>query len=462
MVTPQAHPLARFLHHFAATGVALSDALLLGRFVDNRDEDAFTTLVRRHGPMVLAVCRRVLGEGDWQAAEDAFQATFLVLAHKSAALRQPQSLGPWLHGVAHRTALKARSNAIRRRICEQRACQQRPEACFPSDPMWCDLRPVLDDAIARLPQRYRAPFVLCCLEGRTVTQAADELGWPRGTVATRLARARERLRRKLTRLGLAFGAAGFALAITEHSVQATVSVPLARSTATAAVQFMEDTTRAIATGSVPAGVATLTREVLRVMMFTKIRIAAIAILSVGLLAWGLSALALWPISATAQAPAQPPPVASQSDRAQPQEEAGKSRQLKLPKTPMPHQALATVDKNGALLTRVSCTYYTPVTSTDNQGNKVTSYRADTKVAETQYDTKELRAYNTHGEAVDTKMLAKMLAKETLVLVTTEYDPLHLRVLKEGTLVLVLPHIIEEIPTFMPPLAKEPPPMKVGQ
>jgi RNA polymerase sigma factor (sigma-70 family) len=456
-VTPQAHPLARFLHHFATAGAALPDAQLLGRFVDHRDEDAFATLVRRHGPMVLAVCRRVLGEGDWQAAEDAFQATFLVLAHKSAALRRPQSLGPWLHGVAHRTALKARSNSIRRRICEQRACRQRPEACFPSDPMWCDLRPVLDDAIGRLPHRYRAPFVLCCLEGRTVTQAAEDLGWPRGTVATRLARARERLRRKLTRLGLALGTAGFALAITESGAQAALSVPLARLTASAAVQFMDDTTRAITTGSVPAGVATLTREVLRVMTMNRIRIAALGIVIVAMLAAGLGAVALWPTAATAQ-DLQPPPAASKSEATQGRANAGKSDKLQLPQTEPPQQALAILDKDGKLRTRVSTTVYTPVTSVNDQGNTVTGYRPERKVVELEHDANKVQAYNTHGEKIEARMLAKMLTKESLVLITAEFDPLHLRVLKEGTVILVTP----AVPVFVPPLAVpsvQVPPMK---
>src|SRR5205823_3540528 len=154
-----------------------------------RDEAAFAALVRRHGPMVLGVCRRVLR--DAHDAEDAFQATFLLLARKAAALRQPDRLGPWLHGVAHRTALKAKAAGVRRRQRE-RPLDDLPAAGGGDDLLWRDLRPVLDDAIGRLPAKYRVPVVLCYLEGRTNAEAARALGCPTGTVATRLARARQR------------------------------------------------------------------------------------------------------------------------------------------------------------------------------------------------------------------------------------------------------------------------------
>src|SRR5262249_6700332 len=148
-------------------------------------------------------CRRVLR--DPHDAEDAFQATFLLLVRKAGVLRRPEALGPWLYGVAYRTAIKARAGTARRREREQPVTVE-PVAGPADDLVWRDLRPVLDDAVSRLPTKYREPVVLCYLQGRTNAQAARQLGVPVGTVATRLARAREQLRRYLTRRGLALSA----------------------------------------------------------------------------------------------------------------------------------------------------------------------------------------------------------------------------------------------------------------
>ena len=172
----------------------LSDAPLLERFVAGRDEAgeaAFRALVDRHGPMVLRVCRSVLQ--DDHDAEDAFQVTFLVLARKAGSIRKQKSIGSWLHGVAHRVALKARTAARRRRAQNRgrrrwRRCRGEPAGDS------SDLSPVLHEEIARLPAKYRAPIVLCYLEGMTQDQAACELGWPVGTVRGRIARARDLLR----------------------------------------------------------------------------------------------------------------------------------------------------------------------------------------------------------------------------------------------------------------------------
>jgi RNA polymerase sigma factor (sigma-70 family) len=191
MTTAEKSPVVRYIRRLATTlaSAELSDGQLLERFAHQRDETAFVALVRRHGPLVLGVCRRVLR--DWHDAEDAFQATFVALARQAGSLRRPESLGPWLHGVASRTALKARGRAARRRACEREAAATRPTAVeHPDELVWRDLRPVLDEAVAALPGPCRVPFVLRHLQGRTVSEAARELGWPRGTVATRLALAR--------------------------------------------------------------------------------------------------------------------------------------------------------------------------------------------------------------------------------------------------------------------------------
>src|SRR5262249_4440452 len=159
---------------------------LLERFLARRDEAAFADLVRRHGPMVLGVCRRVLRhEAD---AEDAFQATFLVLAKKARTVRPRGAAGNWLYGVAQNTAGEAKAMNLRRRQKEREAGVV-PRQAAPEE-VWRDLLPRLDQELPALPDKYRTPIVLCDLEGRTIREAARQLGWPQGTVATRLTRGR--------------------------------------------------------------------------------------------------------------------------------------------------------------------------------------------------------------------------------------------------------------------------------
>ena len=172
---------------------------LLARFVARRDEAAFAALVARHGPMVLATCRRLLPAGD--DADDAFQATFLVLARRAGSVRA-ERLAPWLHGVARRVAGRARAVAARRR---GREGGDLPDVADPPPGAGPDLRAVIDEELARLPEKYRAPLVLCYLDGLTHLEAADQLGWPVGSVRSRLARGRDRLRGGLSRRGLAPG-----------------------------------------------------------------------------------------------------------------------------------------------------------------------------------------------------------------------------------------------------------------
>jgi DNA-directed RNA polymerase specialized sigma24 family protein len=176
--------------HLAAD---LSDRQLLERYAGRRDEAAFAALVRRHGPLVLGVCRRLLRDG--HAAEDAFQATFLVLAQRAGSVARPEALGPWLHGVATRVALKPRAQAG-----------------------------LEGEAVGRLPEKLRVPFVLHYLEGQTVTAVARQLGCPRGTVATHLARARQRLRARLARRGVTLSTAGLG-AVLSRAVAAGAAPP---------------------------------------------------------------------------------------------------------------------------------------------------------------------------------------------------------------------------------------------
>jgi RNA polymerase sigma factor (sigma-70 family) len=276
MATEPVHPTLRFVRHLAAAHLtaALPDAQLLERFAQQHDEAAFTALVRRHGPLVLGACVRVLN--DRHAAEDAFQVTFAVLARKAGSLKRPEALGPWLYGVATRTALKAKSREARRRACERRVAVTR-EAEQTDDLVWRDLRPVLDEAVARLPEKYRTPFLLHHLEGLTVAEVARRLVCPQGTVAARLARAKERLRTRLARRGLTLSAA--LLGAAWQARAAAVTAPLERTTVEAALAVAAHNT---AGGLTSAAVAVLTKGVLKAMSVTKLKVAvALALLAGG-------------------------------------------------------------------------------------------------------------------------------------------------------------------------------------
>ena len=246
----------------AGTVAGLSDGELLARFAGRRDEGAeaaFAALVERHGSMVLRVCRAVLDNR--HDAEDAFQATFLVLALRAGAVRNRDSLASWLYGVALRAATKAKVAAGRRRRRERlgaelaglRESPDRPEG-------WSELHDELD----RLPEKYRAPIVLCYLGGLTHQEAADQLRLPLGTVKVRLSRARERLRGRLSRRGLA-PALVVAGAPFRNAVGA-VPTPLVKSTVRAAVR-----TAAVQAAGVSAPVAVLVKEVLKAMFLTKLK-----------------------------------------------------------------------------------------------------------------------------------------------------------------------------------------------
>jgi RNA polymerase sigma factor (sigma-70 family) len=183
----------------------LPDEELLDRFLgpDKASaEDAFRELVRRHGPLVLGVCRQILGRMD--DAEDAFQATFLTLARKAGGIRHRGLLECWLYLVACRIAVHSRTASARRRMHERHGAELSVVSPDPEhDPAWSELRSVLHGEVNRLPESYRTPVVLCYFEGRTNGEAAALLRWPEGTLKTRLARARALLRARLTRLGLA-------------------------------------------------------------------------------------------------------------------------------------------------------------------------------------------------------------------------------------------------------------------
>jgi RNA polymerase sigma factor (sigma-70 family) len=256
-----------------------ADAELLRRFVADRDEQAFTTLVWRHAPLVLGTCRRVLvREVD---AEDAFQAVFLVLARKAASVRRGQSLGAWLYRVAYHVAVRARADLARRRRHEREAADVR-RTDEQTDDVWRQLRPVLDEELSRLPAKYRDALALCYFEGKTHSEAARELNCPTGSMSWRLARGRELLRRRLVRRGVTLSAGGLAGLLADQG-KAAASALLVMPTVTAAVRF--------AAGAAASGRAVAwANTVLHAMVAGRIKIALGLVLCLGLAVAGADVL----------------------------------------------------------------------------------------------------------------------------------------------------------------------------
>jgi RNA polymerase sigma factor (sigma-70 family) len=246
----------------APPGGGLSDGQLLGRFVAGRDEAAFAALVRRHGPMVLCTCRRLLGRH--HDAEDAFQATFLVLARKAASVRG-DALAGWLYTVARRTALEARAADARRRSRERQVADMPQPEVAPAEPQ--DWRPLLDRELALLREDYRAAVVLCDLEGRSRREAARQLGLPEGTLSSRLARARALLARRLAKCGVTLSAGAWTVLAGE--APAALPAALAGSTVKAALLVAAGQAAAV---SAPA--ALLMRGVMKAMFIEKLKATA--------------------------------------------------------------------------------------------------------------------------------------------------------------------------------------------
>jgi RNA polymerase sigma factor (sigma-70 family) len=263
-------PLERLRRALAPPdGGGLTDGQLLARFVAGRDEAAFAALVRRHGPMVFGVCRRLLRHQ--QDTEDCFQAAFLVLAQKAGAIRRRESLASWLYGVAYRVALDARGAAARRRGRERQVGSMPQPEVMPAEPQ--DWRPLLDRELALLREDYRSAVVLCDLEGRSRREAARLLGVPEGTLSSRLARARVLLARRLAKCGVALSAA--ALAALAREASAAVPAPLTSATVRAALLIAAGQAAAVAT---PA--ALLMRGVMKAMFIEKLKVTATALVVV--------------------------------------------------------------------------------------------------------------------------------------------------------------------------------------
>jgi RNA polymerase sigma factor (sigma-70 family) len=256
--------------------VPRTDGQLLDAFVNNRDEACFDALMRRYGPVVFSVCRRVLH--NTHDAEDAFQTTFLVLVRKAARLRRRGAVGNWLYGVAHRTALQAKSRSARRRLKEWELPQVTVEESAAERAGKSEMLAALDREVLRLPEKYRAPIILCELMGRSKKQAAEELGCPEGTISSRLARGREILRRRLGHYDPDLGGGGETLMLGATTTQI---LPLGLYSKTLKAAALVAKGKLTAAGGLPPNVAVLLREVLRAMLITKLVTGVVVLVVVG-------------------------------------------------------------------------------------------------------------------------------------------------------------------------------------
>jgi RNA polymerase sigma factor (sigma-70 family) len=245
----------------------LADDQLLEVFLTHGEHAAFEAIVRRHGPMVLGVCRRILQHA--HDAEDAFQATFLVLMRKAGSIIHRDVLGPWLHGVAHRIAVRAKTLSARRRLREREAGEGAEPVSPPESP-WQDLELLLDQELHRLPSKYQTPLVLCELQGLSRKEAAQRLGLPEGTLSSRLARGRDLLKTRLVRRGVTVGSGAWAALVAQSASAALPPVP------------------ASATAFSPRVLA-LAKGAIGLLLVTKLQMAACAVLALGLVCVGFAA-----------------------------------------------------------------------------------------------------------------------------------------------------------------------------
>ncbi len=283
----------------AGSATGMGDRELLEEFLARRDhsaERAFAAIVARHGPMVWSICRSI--SPDSHTAEDAFQATFLVLVRSARSIRRCETLGPWLHGVARRVAVRAKAAVTRRKRQEEQGAAMTMNAKAISrtgpDPFRFDEIEALHQEIGRLPERYRAAVILCHLEGCTHTEAARILQCPAGTVSIRVSRAKELLRDRLIRRGLAFATVTAGSLALSETAMAAAAVPLplglAESTVRAAIDVAA--TNALTAGTVSAAVSRLTGGALRTMTLQKITLATALVATTGSAASGIALFAM--------------------------------------------------------------------------------------------------------------------------------------------------------------------------
>jgi RNA polymerase sigma factor (sigma-70 family) len=313
----------------------LSDAELLQQFLAERDEASFAALVHRHGSSVMGVCQRVLG--DVHEAEDAFQATFMVLVRRAASVRREAPLSNWLCGVAQRVALNARARAAaRQRRQRELTDMPRPEPL--DEPTWQELRPVLDEEISRLPKKLRAAIVLCYFEGKSYEQAGKELGWPKSTLASRLARARDLLRQRLVQRGITLTAGALTTSLAEKTGGAAVGAMLAIKTAKAAAGLAAGKT--VAETVLSAQALALAEEAMKGMLAINAKLI-VMVLAIGVTVGGMGVAGYRGAASLDPAEATPPPPralqvsAPTRDQPAPQPQTGGDSQVDSFGDPLP-------------------------------------------------------------------------------------------------------------------------------
>lgn len=442
----ESRPFGRDLLRVVLGARETADRDLLARFVRLRDQDAFAELVRRHGRMVLAVCRRVTGHP--QDAEDAFQAAFLVLARRAGQLNRPDQLANWLYGVAYRTALEAR--AARRRVWE-RPMSPLPEPIAPDPPDDAgDLRRLIDDELAKLPDKYRSAVVLCDLEGVSRTEAASRLKIPEGTLSSRLAYARKLLAARLTRRGISSSAGMVAVALAREAIGSTVPRELILHTARAAVS--------LTSGAVPPPdlvspfVSSLTDGVMKTMLVNRLRLTLGILLASGLL--GVSAYGIAQVASattnSSQDPVAAPGVAVQADPftgqyvvEQQKEEKVAAKGIEdedVPLASSPAQAVVRVEGD-KLIVRQRGGQHQTVVVTRGQGQGITTIQRKSGVHATTHDLGDVAVFDMKGNRLQTKAWKGKMKSDVHVLIG--YDgklpnPRELALYKEDTLLVVLP------------------------
>jgi RNA polymerase sigma factor (sigma-70 family) len=445
MPTDPTRPLARQL--FAAVLRAEggpTDRELLAQFVADRSEAAFAELVRRHGSMVLAVCRRVTQHP--QDAEDAFQAAFLVLARRAGQVARPELLGNWLYGVAYRTALEARG--LRRRVKELQVVSDTPEPASPEPPEdTADLRVVIDEELARLPDKYRSAVVLCGLEGLSRKDAAERLRVPEGTLSSRLAHARKVLAGRLTRRGITASAGAVATTLGRDAAATAVSPAMVLGTARAAARFASG--GLLPPDLVPNHVTTLTDGVMKAMIVNRLRlITGAAVLAAGVLGLGAAAT-------LAQRPAQRAqngyyvPLAGLAAGQQQAPEKGRAPEKvpakgieddDVPYPTTPSQAVVRLEDD-KLIVRQRTRGYVASTRELENGSKVNVYEVKTTVGGRKYDPADVSVFDMKGNRVAEKTWKERLKKDTHALVAFDGrlpHPRELQLFKDDTWVVVLP------------------------
>jgi RNA polymerase sigma factor (sigma-70 family) len=467
------NPMRQVLRHLRRSALqrpadSPTDGQLLTLFAERRDESAFAALVQRHAPMVWGVCRRVLG--DDHEAEDAFQATFLVLVRKAASVLPRERVANWLYGVAHMTAQRARSLNVRRRAREKQVIAMPEPEARPAD-CWDDLRPLLDAELARLPDKYRVTVVLCDLEERTIKEAARQLGWPPGTVAGRLARARTMLARRLKQHGLALSGGALAALLSELTAPA----PAAVVSSTIKVALLSAAGRT-AFGVIPAHAAALTEGVLQSMMLTKLKtIAAILVVTAASLTVLGGGLAMTHPPAESQATNEKRPAPPNKPETRQGGEyvyrvdfadfktvaderkadaAERTEKTLPPAGVMPKQALVRLQKD-LLVVRTLEVMYEPITLMAQGRNRVTTYQKNELLKTRSFPAEYVKVYDVKGKQVSRKQLGELLKKETVALISSDErtaDPHNLQLFKEGTLVFILPSLAPPAPIYAHPVS----------